>query len=161
MSTLKVDTIQGKTTAGTVAMPSGHVVQVAQGTQGGAVNFTSSNFHASSLDIDFTPKFASSKVLVQCNFSCDTSASARQLYATIFRDSTRLDSTLGIGAYGFGTSYDAGDRQINTLTCMILDSPNTTSSIHYELYCRGTNTNQVQIGSQSIANIIICMEISG
>ena len=27
MSTLKVDTIQGKTTAGTVAMPSGHVIQ--------------------------------------------------------------------------------------------------------------------------------------
>ena len=31
MSTLSVDTIQGKTTAGTVAMPAGHVVQVVQG----------------------------------------------------------------------------------------------------------------------------------
>ena len=56
------------------------------------VNFTSSSYNASSLDIDFTPKFASSKVLVQCNFSCDTQASGRQLYGTIYRDSTRLDS---------------------------------------------------------------------
>ena len=29
MSTLSVDTIQGKTTAGTVALPSGYVVQTA------------------------------------------------------------------------------------------------------------------------------------
>ena len=29
MSTLSVDTIQGKTTSGTVAMPSGSIVQVA------------------------------------------------------------------------------------------------------------------------------------
>ena len=28
MSTLSVDTIQGKTTAGTVKMPAGHIVQV-------------------------------------------------------------------------------------------------------------------------------------
>ena len=34
MSTLSVDTIQGKTTAGTVAMPSGHVVQVITATSG-------------------------------------------------------------------------------------------------------------------------------
>tara|TARA_B100000927_G_scaffold248303_1_gene211900 strand:- start:759 stop:1352 length:594 start_codon:yes stop_codon:yes gene_type:complete len=141
--------------------PSGHVIQVAQGTQGGAVNFTSSSYNASSLDVDFTPQFTSSKVFVLCNFSVDTQAGGRQLYATIYRDSTRLDSIAVSGAYGFATSYEAGDRQINTLTCMVLDSPSTTSSIHYELYCRGANTDQVQIGSQSVANIITCMEIAG
>ena len=159
-SILKTDKIEGVTASGTVQMPAGHVIQVAQGTQGGTVNFTSSSFNASSLDIDFTPKFATSKVLVQCNFSVDTQAGGRQLYATIYRDSTRLDSIAVSGSYGFATSYEGGDRQINTLSCIYLDSPNTTSSIHYELYCRGASSSTVQIGSQSVSSIIICMEIA-
>ena len=45
--------------------------------------------------------------------------------------------------------------------CMALDSPNTTSSIHYELYARGANSDAVEIGSQTVASIIICQEIAG
>ena len=64
-STLKVDTIQGKTTAGTVAMPAGHVVQTSLHT------FTTSTTLNSDSDADvggsshtFTPKFASSLLIL-------------------------------------------------------------------------------------------------
>ena len=166
-SELHVDAIKhsGGTSAltinssGSVNIP-GSIIQVVQGTQGGVANFSSSSYAASSLDLDFTPKFATSKVFIQCNFSVDTQASGRQFYATIYRDSTRLDSvTLG-GSYGFATSYEAGDRQINTLSAMVLDSPNTTSTIHYELYCRSANSSQVQMSSQSVTAIMICMEVA-
>ena len=40
MSTLSVDTIQGKTTAGTVAMPSGHVVQTVSNTSYGTATYS-------------------------------------------------------------------------------------------------------------------------
>ena len=60
-STLKVDTIQGKTTAGTVAMPAGMVIQTAT-TLSIANNGTYSSqtlSHISTFDVAFTPKFSS------------------------------------------------------------------------------------------------------
>ena len=65
MSTLSVDTIQGKTTANAVAMPSGSVVQV--GTQVAVENLnvqlTSTTFTAigNGLIASITPKYASNK----------------------------------------------------------------------------------------------------
>ena len=148
------------TTLNHVAMPSGSVLQVAQATLLGTVSFTSSSYATTGLDIDFTPKFASSKVLIQTNCSIDTSASGRQIYLTLYRDSTRLDSATVSGAYGFATAYHGGNRMISSGKCMVLDSPNTTSSIHYELYARGANSDSVEIGSQTVASIIICQEIA-
>jgi len=65
MSTLSVDTIQGKTTAGTVAMPAGHVVQTS------FHSFTTATTLNSNSDADvggsshtFTPKFASSLLIL-------------------------------------------------------------------------------------------------
>ena len=65
MSTLKVDTIQGKTTAGTVIMPAGYVIQTVAVT-----DFTSSettlNANSTSLvNIDVTRKVAGSAFLVR------------------------------------------------------------------------------------------------
>ena len=65
MSTLKVDTIQGKTTAGTVAMPAGHVIQMQNATLSGAGNTTTStSFVDTGLTVNLTPKFATSKIFV-------------------------------------------------------------------------------------------------
>ncbi len=69
MSTLKVDTIQGKTTSGTVAMPAGTTVQVASLSntgRGAHVATTSSSYSAinTSWDLTITPKFSNSKILI-------------------------------------------------------------------------------------------------
>jgi len=68
MSTLSVDTIQGKTTAGTVAMPAGHIVQTT------FHSFTTATTLNSDSDADlggsshtFTPKFASSLLILSCS----------------------------------------------------------------------------------------------
>ena len=44
MSTLSVDTIQGKTTASTVQMPSGHVIQTVDGSDGTQTTSTSVSY---------------------------------------------------------------------------------------------------------------------
>ena len=49
MSTLSVDTIQGKTTAGTVAMPSGHIVQTTTMVATNDVQVTGSNSSSNTL----------------------------------------------------------------------------------------------------------------
>ena len=65
MSTLSVDTIQGKTTAGTVAMPSGSVIQVIQTTGTTQTELTSTGTWTDVVPTaTITPTFSTSKILV-------------------------------------------------------------------------------------------------
>lgn len=68
MSTLKVDTIQGKTTAGTVAMPSGSVVQIAQREVANSFFSTTNNYSFTDVTnfyVDITPKFSDSIIIFE------------------------------------------------------------------------------------------------
>jgi len=67
MSTLSVDTIQGKTTAGTVAMPSGHVIQTVSQAITTLTNIQSTSYTATGLTKAITPKFSTSKILALVN----------------------------------------------------------------------------------------------
>ena len=70
MSTLSVDTIQGKTTAGTVAFPSGHIIQTVYSSTDTKIASTSSQADVTLMTADaFTPKFANSHILIQLNKS--------------------------------------------------------------------------------------------
>ena len=65
MSTLSVDTIQGKTTAGTVAMPAGMVVQTTFTSWNTATTLNSnSDADVGGSSHTFTPKFASSLLIL-------------------------------------------------------------------------------------------------
>ena len=91
MSTLSVDTIQGKTTAGTVAMPSGTTVQaqsLANSGRGAFVYTTSSSFAhvGTNWDLTITPKFTSSKILLLGNFVCIMNGGTNKYgYLTLYR----------------------------------------------------------------------------
>ncbi len=65
MSTLKVDTIQGKTTAGTVIMPAGYVIQTVAVTDFTSSETTLNNNSTSLVNIDVTRKVAGSAFLVR------------------------------------------------------------------------------------------------
>jgi len=68
MSTLSVDTIQGKTTAGTVAMPSGSIVQVVQREVGNNSFSTTNNAtytDVTNFYVDITPKFSDSIIIFE------------------------------------------------------------------------------------------------
>ena len=71
MSTLSVDTIQGKTTAGTVAMPSGSVIQVLQGEVLTEISNSSSSY-GSVVSQAITPKFSSSKTVSYTHLTLPT-----------------------------------------------------------------------------------------
>ena len=170
MSTLAIDTIQGATTATSVnmsgvtnlQMPAGAVIQVVQGTALGSVTSSSSSFVATGVDVNITPKFASSKILLHATGCYDTEAGGRQMYTTLYRDSTRLDSTLISGSYGLSSMWNASARQISNVNISFLDTPNTTSQIHYELYFRNhDNSTAVEFMSQNIGAVIIAQEIAG
>ena len=69
-STLKTDKIEGVTASGTVAMPAGHVVQTAFHTFTTQTIITStSDTDIASSSVTFTPKFASSLLMLTCSVS--------------------------------------------------------------------------------------------
>ena len=163
MSTLSVDTIQGKTTAGTVAMPAGAVLQVVQ------TNFTASTTSVSGtvyteitgLNVSITPKFSTSKILWQCSIAQGENQDAFPGYR-LFRDSTvlNLPSAVGSGTAttfaGVHTGNDARDQYLlHQVNYQFLDSPNTTSQITYKVQVRpmGTVSRVVYINrSQTVGD---------
>jgi hypothetical protein len=166
-STLKVDTIQGKTTAGTVAMPSGTPVQL-QTTQS---NFsyqevaTTSYVEVTNMNVTITPKFASSKIKISSQVSWWLTTDANNyMFLTYYRD-------IGGGGYSNladDTTYDAmqfyaPSKNATLNNCAILnfiDTPNTTSAVTYKLYCRKYDgTNHVRLKYAQTSSLMTVEEI--
>ena len=146
MSTLSVDTIQGKTTAGTVAMPAGAVLQVANSTHLTTQSSTSTTYaDISGLSVNITPKFSSSKILLTVDIGLLSADDGNMSCIRLLRDSTVLAGHSGSGvAHNFtafatgggggqsGSSYGVDVRKVNTGGISVLDSPSTTSQITYK-----------------------------
>ena len=161
MSTLSVDTIQGKTTAGTVAMPSGHVIQTIMHRSGSVATHNTTNTIEISTDFraTITPKFQNSKIIVHAT----TNANPRCAENTVFMWKMRRfiasgsfsdltdeagtntgsrNRTSSGGATRRGNGYDLNDQ--NQLVWFAIDTPDTTSSVtyspHFKQEAGGTNT---------------------
>ena len=148
MSTLSVDAIQGKTAAGTVAMPAGMVIQTAT-TLSIANNGTYSSqtlSHISTFDVAFTPKFSNSLVRVSWNGQVDlsTSGAANPWFSmSFFQDSTDLNNQTGLTYNGtnyqqFIVSSGGGTKYINFVDMFDAGS---TSSRTYKIYIRVGSTD--------------------
>jgi hypothetical protein len=135
-------------------MPVGSVIQVVQN----AINITSNYFTTSNstptatgFSVSITPQFSTSRILVQvaANMSViSSSGTATGAYATIYRNSTNLA--------GSQTDACLADIFINanqiiagSANMLVLDSPATTSSTTYQVYCgvSGTSSNTMVFGS--------------
>jgi len=130
MSTLKVDTIQGKTTAGTVAIPN-HVIQVVNATFSTKTDLTSSGSYTNThITANITPSSTSNKVLVLINTVVsidDTTNSFRRL--KVGRNGTVVSTEKIIRS-----SYvDTGGNDVLDVSIHYLDSPSSTSSVTYSV----------------------------
>jgi len=128
MSTLSVDTIQGKTTAGTVAMPAGAVLQVIQDVETGQTTQSApgSLTYLTVQSVTITPKFSTSKILVRCCFSIgDNNASGGGLVPRFLRGSTT------IAEYNTFWRASSSNDIYSSFSHEFLDSPSTTSSTTY------------------------------
>ena len=140
-STLKVDTIQGKTSAGTVAMPSGHVIQVVSETLTSSANYsisTADTYVDVGISASITPKFSTSKILVSFSIGATGANTTGDNLFRLVRGSTNI-------AQGSGATHNTtvATRNLNselssTPTMTHLDSPSTTSATTYKV--QGSNT---------------------
>ena len=134
MSTLSVDTIQGKTTAGTVAMPSGHVIQTVTGSTS-AASLSSTSFSGLG-SATITPISTSSKILLIAQIHLYITSLASNAWRAgrirFKRDSTAIFGDIGGEPYGNGANLNtSSDRYMEYSTRVYLDSPSTTSAVTY------------------------------
>tara|TARA_B100001287_G_scaffold128844_1_gene108559 strand:- start:561 stop:1055 length:495 start_codon:yes stop_codon:yes gene_type:complete len=161
-SKLRVDSIlpvDGAPTNG-----GGGIIQVVQGTvENTEDTFDSTTFAASSLSATITPKFNTSKILIQTTQVVDTKASGRQIYLTIQRSigGGSYSNIIGGSVGAYVGDYNAGGRQIETAGVTFLDSPTTTSAVTYKVYGKtSSNSYSCTVGGQGTQQIMVLMEVS-
>jgi hypothetical protein len=122
------------------------VIQVVSTTKTDAFTGTlnaASELEITGMNVSITPKFASSKILVQCNL-------IKYFWGniTLKRDSTAIcvGDAAGSRSRVTATSGGGGNAGIaNSAAILFLDSPNTTSQITYKVFLQSTNTNNVTV----------------
>ena len=164
MSTLSVDTIQGQTTAGTVAMPAGAMLQVVQ-THVTAYTTTSSSSNSSTgLTVAITPKFSSSKVLITGNINgCYSNAATRYARYELFKGGSFLVYLHHL--VGYAHTNDEINYGVDW-SFSYLDSPNTTSATTYDLQWSAHNGGNSYFNNYGSSNnttrsTITAYEIAG
>ena len=164
MSTRKVDTIQGKTPAGTVAMPSGHVIQTVSQAITTETNIQSTSYTATGLTKAITPKFSSSKILILVNLSSDFYQNGN--LAVSFQIQTLRDSTeigIRINNQYAGTASNSYYSISAHSTVSFLDAPNTLSSITYSVKGKVSSTSNsttFRISYSNSTSTLTLMEIA-
>lgn len=137
----------------------GAVVQVVQGTASAQDTTTGNSFVASSLSASITPKFATSKILIQVSSVC-TNTGGGQGNFTIYRGATNL----GGGASGQASLnfyYSSSGYSFVPITMVYLDSPATTNATTYAVYFKTQSGSTTTIfGSTNLTETITLTEIA-
>jgi len=155
MSTLKVDTIQGKTTAGTVAI-TGHVVQVQYfqltTTQTETISSADTDQAISNFTVNITPTSTSSIIKLEAQLFFESANAPHNSIYFFFRDSTKLAHTESAGSRRVGIAvptlsyYDDDSASTPEMVHMgYFDAPSSTSAIAYKLGVNTVATNNLFI----------------
>ena len=131
MSTLSVDTIQGKTTAGTLAMPAGTVVQTTFHSFATATDFSSnSDADVGGSTVTFTPKFASSILILTMSVSIQ-----------INRNNSNNGGTINFVVDGVNISHPTNNADYEHYINMNSGNTNLYTRTHKEVSMNASNTN--------------------
>jgi len=142
MSTLSVDTIQGKTTAGTVAFPSGVTIQTVRTEYRTYASITSTSFVATGLTGTITPKFSNSKILITVFINgMFNNGSAKFISLSLYKASSSI-AVLDT-AVGYNTASDEINYGIHSNVYQHEDSPSTTSATTYTVYWKTSASTAV------------------
>jgi len=138
-----------------VSASAGQVIQVLGATDSTQRSTTSTSFVTGSntLSVSITPSASANKIAIFVSHY--TYGDGNAVYYTIFRDSTNLGGTNGLGYLNTAGATVDGSTAYN-----YLDSPSTTSATTYQVYFK-TSNNTGYLTGNNIKSQIIVMEIKG
>ena len=158
MSTLSVDTIQGKTTAGTVAMPAGTIIQVVTAVDDGSQSTTSTSLVDTGLTLNITPKFQNSKMQIFANmYECYSADATSSVMISLRRVVGGTDTELG--DHDSATLGYTRAQTYDNIAVQHLDEPNTTSTITYKVQCKSSGGGTVYVNGDNTQTQLCVMEI--
>lgn len=147
--------LRGDNTWGSAGATAGQVIQVVTATDQTQRSTTSQSFVTGSntLSASITPSSASNKILVL--LSTDAYGSTASCFVTIYRGATNLgNGNNGMMTGGIDFNWNA--------SCMIYDSPATTSSTTYQAYFRHSSASGISfLVAGSGKSSITLLEIKG
>ena len=149
MSTLKVDSVVEKTSGNGVHI-AGHVIQVVNMDTAAVTISSSSSLTGTDLLLNITPKFSTSKILVNINAHMSGNGTSSG-FMRVLRDASTLISADEIFFSRTGDNYNMNGIQK-------LDSPNTTSTIQYRLWIR-SNVGSLRFNQDGVSDMTL-MEIA-
>ena len=149
------DTVNVGGTAGTGF---GKVLQSVSATDTTDRSTTSTTFVTASntLTLNITPSASSSKVLIMVSTTLYQYTGNKGVYLTIYRDSTNLGNAQGLVRV---LDQDSSSGFSGAGTCIVLDSPSTTSQITYQAYIRTDSGGTGAINSNT-SGFITALEVS-
>lgn len=165
MSTIKVENLTGLTSganankilipAGQTLHAPGHIIQVVNGALSTGVTNATTTYADTGVTATISPKFATSKVLVNVHImGCENAVASSGLFLKLLRDSTDLSEW----AKYVGYTRTFMSQHPNT---SYLDSPSTTSATVYKVQMkRGAGSGNAYINANSCTSTITLMEIA-
>lgn len=169
MSTLSVDTIQGKTTAGTVAMPAGVIIQTVDFTHGTNVATQSTGYVDTGISAVITPKFSNSKIYITGFLHCRLNGNhdhgvSFKMRRHIGGSPTDIYTAVSTYEHYFydGTANATAHDHHTRFPMFVVDTPSTTSECTYSYQyasMRTDNANVTQMQVNSTPSHGFIMEI--
>jgi hypothetical protein len=160
MSKIQVDTIEGKTTAGTVAIP-GHIIQVTYATKTDTATINSragtDGFVDTGLNCSITPKFASSLIMINATVCMGSSTGSfayfrmmRNIAGGTYAMSVAPDAA-GARPLVHGYEYDSGNpgNGPDAQSFVAVESLNTTSVVNFKVQMGGSGTSDITLNKSS------------
>jgi hypothetical protein len=138
----------------------GKVLQVVTATDSTGRSTSSASFVTASntMSVSITPSSASNKIFVTVSGNLYQVTAPKYAIATIFRDATDLGAASNKGL----TNVYANPNDTGAPLCMtILDSPNTTSAITYQVYILSGSGGTATINENNCKGVITAFEIAG
>ena len=158
MSTLSVDTITGQTVAANVKLPAGSVVQVIQGNTPTRVYISTGTYTFTGLTASITPKFSTSKILVQIEQAgcLAVSGNTGDINMRLQRNSSDIYKFALGYFYGVATQFRTG------ISGCFLDSPATTNATVYRTMFAANDGGScaVQNDNANTVSTLTLMEIA-
>ena len=140
----------------------GKVLQVVTATDSTVRSTTSSSFVTASntMSVDITPSSTSNKIFIITSGTCYHDTTNQRFRTTIYRDSTNLDGG-GSTGQGLCSGVNTSAQLISSIGMTILDSPNTTSQVTYQVYIRRNNSGTINLNEYQVKGSITAYEIAG
>ena len=156
-SILKVDTIQGATSASVVAMPAGHVIQTVFHSSATVVTYSGSTYQTFGMSKSFTPRLSNSIIWLII-----TIAGEHYGYSDLgIRYNVKQDSTVLYDSQY--TDYHSSDssQNISQHTMQWYGSAGSTSARSYSVTFRPSNSNgTARVNNYGDPSFMTIMEIA-